>query len=192
MLSGGLNQNVGSIIGQTAACLPLTLYVTRRFLDRPSWSRTAVVAVGYAAVSLSSLPPVLIAIFGFTTFYSGWMIASAGRMPDPGTTRRRLTGRLLVAVVLSLGLSAFYYFPFLDLIRNSSQVSKIYHDAGLEFQQPICCHQLVSPTLLDGSEVFVEPALRLPLCRLYYVGIVPILAALWSAGTWVREGGRFP
>ena len=35
-MSGGLNQNIGTIAGQTAACLPFALWVTRWFLDAPS------------------------------------------------------------------------------------------------------------------------------------------------------------
>ena len=64
VFSGAMTQNVGSFIGQTAACLPAALWLCKRFLDRPSWRRTAALAAGFAVISLSSFPPVLVEIFG--------------------------------------------------------------------------------------------------------------------------------
>src|SRR5205085_436223 len=56
---GGLNQNIGSFIGQTAACLPLALLLTRWFLEAPTWRRAALLAVGYAAIAMATFPPLV-------------------------------------------------------------------------------------------------------------------------------------
>jgi len=46
MLGGGMSQEVGSFGGQVAASLPFLLYMTRRFLDRPTSRRTVALGIG--------------------------------------------------------------------------------------------------------------------------------------------------
>lgn len=189
MLSGGLAQNVGSFIGQTAACLPFALFMTRRLLGRPSPRRVVALALAYAAIALASFPPLLVAIFSLTVFYAAFMIATG----DAGTDRRRQSGALLAAVVLSLGLVGFYYLPFLDLAAEPpAQVEATYRGAGLQTLDPVALLQLVSPTLLGGWKVWSEVPVRAPtrhLTELPYVGLVPLLAAL-LAGPGAFSGQR--
>ena len=189
MLCGAITQNAASFIGQTLACLPVAVYVTRRFLDRPTWTRSAVVAVTYAAISLSSFPPLLVAIFGFSAFYGIWMICASDNGTLAGMNRWQLAGRFAIAVGLSLGLVAFYYFPIFDLlIQPPPQVPEHYHDGGLKSLRLFCCYELVAPALLDDSAIYKKPVMDLRPCRIYYIGIIPVLAALLAGRTQSARG----
>jgi len=194
MLCGGLGQNVGSFLGQTAACLPFALWMTRRLLERPSPRRTAALALAYAAISLASFPPLLVAIFSLSLLYFGLMIAAPRRAGARGPDRRRASGALLGAIALSLGLVAFYYLPFLHLAADApAQVEATYRDAALAAVEPVALLELVSPTLLGGTKVWSKVPVRAStssFIELPYVGIVALLAAL-LAGPWeISRKGR--
>ena len=105
--SGAMAQNVGSFIGQTAACLPAALWLCRRFLDRPSWPRTAALAAGFAIISLSSFPPVLVKVFGLAVLYVLGMVLA--READRAGLGRwgGIVGRFAAGCALALGLVGF-------------------------------------------------------------------------------------
>lgn len=181
MFCGGLSQNVGSFIGQTAACAPFVLYLTRRFLDRPSWRRSAAIALGYAAVSLASFPPLLVAIFGFAlAYFIGVMIAS----PPAAIAgaRGRIALRYAAGVAMSIGLVAAYYAPTFALLKQTPHVSAFYKAAGELALIPECVFQILSPRLLGGSQVFANPPVRDPQAAgsLFYTGVIPLLIAALS------------
>ncbi len=173
LFCGGLNQNVGSFMGQTAACLPPALLLTRWFLDRPSWCRAALLAAGYAAMALASFPPLLFAAFGLSGLYATVLIAA-------GEDRARQAGRYLAAVALSLGLVGFYYLPAFAVMRATPQVTAHYQGASVTFLPWYQFSQLLSPVLMGGGKVFVSPpmpdigglGITLP-----YLGVVAMLIA---------------
>ncbi len=176
MLGGALTQHVGSFVGQTAACFPMALYVTRWFVDRPTWGRSAVLAVSYAAISLASFLPLLIAVFGFAAAYA---IAMCVWGPA-ATSRRRSLARYLAAVASSLGLVAFYYLPAFAAFRIADQALEHYGSAGSMALPPPALYQLLSPVLAGGAPVYLEPLMPgMGTSYLPYAGIVALcLAAL--------------
>ena len=178
IMSGGLNQHIGTIAFQTAACLPIALYVTRRLLDRPSASRTITLAVVYAAIALASFPPILMWVFGVTAVYvlfAFWLDERSDL--DPPLSRVAL--RWAVATVLAIGLVAFFYVPALALRESAPYIVSFYQGVGLESMPLVKVLQLLSPTLMGGVPIYVNspvPGTLTP--NIPYVGVVALVAAL--------------
>jgi hypothetical protein len=191
MLGGSLNQNVGSLMGQTLACLPIVLFATRLFLDRPTWRRAGALALVYAAVSLSSFPPLLLLTFGFAAFYAAGMIAfgrDSGHVP-----RSRALLRFAIASSLALGLVAFFYVPFLVLVRSTTYLEPVYKRAGTLALPFTSLWQLFSPVLLGatttGGVLADSPVPELFWVRMPYLGWVALLSVL-LAGARTGEQKR--
>jgi hypothetical protein len=187
--SGGLNQNLGSIAGQAASCLPFALWVTRWFLDRPGGRRAAVLAVAYGAIALASLPPLLIAVFTVVAVYAIVAIAFA----DAGVPRARAAGWWSSAAIVSLGLVAFYFVPVAMLMRGMPQVTDYYHGAGLETLPFVRILQLLTPTLMGGVQVYVTAPFAsdgYP-AHIPYVGLACLAAAMFASPHGPRERTLF-
>jgi hypothetical protein len=181
MFCGGLSQNVGSMIGQTAALLPAALLVTRWFIDRPSLRRTAALAVAYATIALSSFPPVLLPIFGISAAYTVTLVAS-------GVAWRQRLARYLVAVLLSLGAVAFYYLPAAMAGRGLPQVQRTYKGAGSETVRTEALSQLLSPVVMGGGAVYRSPPMPdIADPRVPYVGLAVLLLAGLAAPAGRRD-----
>ncbi len=186
-LSGALNQALTSFIGQTAACLPFALWLTRAFLDRPDTRRTACLALGYACVALASFPPLLVLLFGFVGLYAAVEIARA-RLAGPRAAGVAL--RFVLGALLSFGLVGFYYLPALRLIAISEDVRGLYASAARDFLPRVTLLQLLSPDLLGGGQHSMSPAVPDPFpWHVPAVGAVIALAALlaWRGGPPRRD-----
>jgi hypothetical protein len=177
--SGALNQNLGSIAGQIASCLPFALYATRMLLDRPDPARAAATALIYAAISLASLPPLLISVFGVTVLYGVVAIA----LGDCGGGRGRVVAMWTIAIAGSLGLVAFYFLPVAALMRAVPQVEPFYEGAGLESMPIVNALQLLSPTLMGGVEVYLTAPFVVPNYppHIPYVGLACVVCAVIAA-----------
>ena len=94
-MSGALNQNLGSFMGQTAPRLPLAFYAARGCSSiARSDRRAAGLAFAYATTALASFPPLLLAIFGLTALYFLVAITVSEDGPHgPGAHRATLGGR---------------------------------------------------------------------------------------------------
>lgn len=185
VMSGGLNQNLGSIAGQAASCLPAALWITRWFLDRPGGPRAAALALAYGSIALASLPPLLIALFGVVAIYAIVAIA----MADAGVPRARAAIWWTAAVLASLALVAFYFVPVAVLMRGMPQVTDYYKDAGLETLQFVRILQLVTPTLMGGVQVYVTAPFAsdgYP-AHIPYVGLACLAAAAFASPASRRE-----
>lgn len=187
MLSGGLTQHAGSFVGQAAACLPVTLYLTRWFIDRAGWSRAAVLSVGYAVVSLASFPPVLTQVFGLAAAYAATMILCG----QAGRRRVRALGLYVFGAGAALLLVAFYYLPAFAAFGASNQVQEAYRNAGMIAWDLSSLYQLLSPALMGGAEIFQAPLM--PGMQYYYVPYVGVVL-LWLSGLADArgEGSRGP
>jgi hypothetical protein len=175
MFCGAITQNVGSFHGQTTACFPFALYLTRCFLDRPTARWTAGLALGFAVVSLASFPPVLAAGLGFAVLYA--LAAALATPAEPGTPSRgrRLAG-FAAAAILGVGLVGFYYLPAFALERATPQVAQAYTDAARMAVKPVTLVQFASPLLLGAIEILRTPPVREPdLVHLPYAGWLPLL-----------------
>ncbi|MFN7959968.1 MAG: hypothetical protein U0002_01725 [Thermoanaerobaculia bacterium] len=184
--SGALAQNVGSFIGQTTATLPFALWLTGRFFERPSPGRAAVLAAGYAAVSMASFPPVLVAVFGLAAAYA--LVMSKPAEAAGSWARRWLAWA--GAAALGLALVGFYYLPFASLVRTATHVGEAYSRSGMEKLPLATLLQLASPTLAGGGKVYTDPPVPDPdplLRELPYLGLVPLLLAGLARG---GEGRR--
>jgi len=174
MLSGATHQHLGTFIGQTAACLPLSLFATRVFLDRPDRWRVAGLAVTYAVVALASFPPLLVAIFGITSLY-----ALAGIVMEHRSKVRGRTWRLwILGATLSMGLVSFYYLPALALRAATPQLADVYRNAGLETMPIAHLYQILSPTLVGGIQTYLIPPVSLPGAYIPHAGLVAVALAL--------------
>ena len=173
LLCGGLNQNVGCFMGQTAVCLPVALWLTRYVLERPSWRRTALLALGYGVLALATFPPLLLAAFGISLAYALAFIFGRPR-PDRG----RLLVRYAVGAALGVGLVAFAYLPSLP-IMGAKQIEQAYQGSGLIAVPWVAFGQLLSPVLMGGGKVLADaPMVDLAIgITLPYVGVVVLLLA---------------
>jgi hypothetical protein len=168
-LCGGLSQNVGSFIGQTAALIPLSLLLTRWFLESPTWRRSAALATAYAGIALSTVPPVLVASFGLSGVYAAVFIVR-------GYDRLRSAVRYSAALGVSLLLVCFVYLPAVAA-SHTPQVEKIYAGAGLETLGWSAFGQLLSPVLAGGRKVLRDSPVLGPDRALPYVGVAVLLLA---------------
>jgi hypothetical protein len=181
VMSGGLNQHIGTIGLQTAACLPVALYVTRRFIDSPSARLTGLLSLTYAAIALACFPPILMWLFGFTAVYA---LLAIYFHAAPGSDRRLLLGHWAGATALSVGLVAFFYAPALSLRAGAPYVHAFYEGAGLESIPLVNVLQLLSPTLAGGIPIYITPPVpagHTP--NIPYVGVVVLTAVLLVSST---------
>ncbi len=194
VMSGGLNQNLGSFMGQTACCLPGAAYATRAFLDRPIASRMAALAAVYGSVALASFPPLLVAMFGILTLYV--IVVTAVEGPHLADSLR-IGARWCGAVLLSIGLVAFYYGPAMALRHDAPQVAAMYQGAGLETMPATHILQLFSPTVLGGVPIYLNGPFAVQWSpHIPYVGAVAVLCALLARPTarrrsralWISSG----
>jgi len=170
LFCGGIAQNIGSFIGQTAALLPVALLLTRWFLERPSWRRTAMLAGGYAFMALSTFPPLLLAAFGVSAAYAAAVIAF-------DRDRRRRAVRYVAATALAGGVVAFAYLPGFAVAAATPQAERTYTGAGLETIRWESLSQLASPVLLGGGKVLASSRLVGGPIAVPYVGVVVLLLA---------------
>jgi hypothetical protein len=180
MLSGAVNQDVASVMGQAVSFLPMALWCTAFFLDRPSWRRAAGLSCVYAVVSLAGFPPRLVAALGLTACYALWRIVAA----ESRGRRFSLAARYLLGVALAFGLASFFYLPFLVFMADlPTHIANHYEHAGA-YSMPLAgLLALVSPTLLEGGRIFIEPPMTgvvIVYQTLPYVGLAPVLLALFS------------
>jgi hypothetical protein len=176
LLSGALNQNLGSFMGQTACCLPPLAYATRVFLDGPT-SRAMVGLAGvYACASLASFPPLLVAMFGIVAFYAVVAIASEHRGFHG---RLRMMALWTAAAALALGFAAFYYGPVMALRHDAPQVARLYLNAAVESMPYRNVLQLLSPTVLGGVQVYLNGPFSIQTSpHVPYIGGTALLCAL--------------
>ena len=184
LMSGALNQNLGSFMGQTASCLPLAFYATRVFLDRPTYRRAAGLALAYAATALASFPPLVLAIFGLTALY--FLVAIT---VDGGPHARAVTARRwAAATLLSVGLVGFYYGPAFQLSRAVPQVVASYRGVGLEAMPLVNAFQLLSPTIFGGVQVYLDgPFTPVAGPHIPYVGMVVVFSILLAQSAATRH-----
>ena len=168
LMSGALNQNLGAFMGQTASCLPLTLYATRLLLDRPTPS-----GCGSGGRLRDNGARQL------STVGAGDFRAHGALLPcrDHGRKRpqdRALTARRwAAATLLSVGLVGFYYGPAFHFSRAVPQVAASYRGVGLETMPLVNAFQLLSPTIFGGVQVYLNgPFTPVAGPHIPYVGIV--------------------
>jgi hypothetical protein len=174
MLGGGLVTNVGSFIGQTLACIPLALLVTDSFLDRPTWRRAALVAIGFGAIALASFPPHLIGGFGLAALWAAGRLLFGGE----GSRRERWQAALRFAAASASGVAlvAFAYLPAFAAMRESPQIRPIYDVAAQQTLEPLSALHALSPFLVETGRIYLQPAGRIrPDHVLPVIGVVPIL-----------------
>jgi hypothetical protein len=180
MLSGALVQSAGGFQGQAIACIPFTLYLTRRFLDHPGARMGVALALGFAVAALASFPPIAVAGFGFTALYAVTAVTltpvGAGESPP---SRGRLLARFALAAITAVGLVGFYYLPAIALARVTPQVSKVYDQAALYSIKPVSLLQFTSPVLMGASEVLRHSPMGEPDApHQPYAGWVPLLLSV--------------
>jgi hypothetical protein len=181
---GGLAQNVGSFIGQTAALVPGALLLTRWFLENPSWRRTAILACGYAGIALSSFPPLLLAGFGLSALYAAVIVAAHA---DRGLR----SGRFAIATALALCLVAFAYLPAIAAAHSAPQFEVAYAGAGLQTIQWRALLQLLSPTVAGDNKVLLSSPVYGTDITLPYAGTVALLLAALATPPPRRDAALF-
>jgi hypothetical protein len=186
IMGGSMNQNLGSFSGQTVACLPWALYATRLALDEPSRLRLAIVTIAYAGAALASFPPVLLGVLGIVAFYAVTAIVTG----DCATQRLVIAIRWGAAVALAIGLVAFYYVPAFALGRAVPHVAAMYRGAGLEVMPVRNVYQLLSPTVMDGVQVYLAGVFASTgsAAHIPYVGVVCTMALLLARPADGRRG----
>jgi hypothetical protein len=177
MMSGGLNQHIGTIGLQSGAMLPPALYVTRVFLDARTKGSMLVVSLSYASIALASFPPMLFWVFGITAAYALWAIAFEPEFGPLG--RMEWAIRWSLATILAVGLVAFFYVPAFALRADAPYVIAFYDHAAVESLPGHKILQLLSPTLAGGVAIYLNPPVPTStLPNMPYVGVVALALAL--------------
>lgn len=190
LLGGTAIQTAGSFLGQAVVCLPVAMWITHRFAERPTVARGLALTAVFAAVSLASFPPVLVEVFGIVAVYGLVMTwPTNGR----GGTRWTLPLQFLGYSGLALGLVAFYYAPALRLFAATPQLAATYGNVGLDSWLWETLYQLVSPVLMGGARIYTELSFSEKFFRgirgyLPYAGVV----TLWLAVLACRRRGEPP
>jgi len=183
MLSGALHQQLGTFIGQTASCLPVTMYAMRVYLDRPDHIRGIAVTLVFAGTALASFPPLVLAIFGATAIYF-----LVGLLEQPYGTRIRVAAGGIASMFLAFGLVAFCYAPAFAARTAVPQLSIAYAHAGLDWMPALHLYQIVTPTLVGGAPIYADSTLRLPPGLYFpYVGMVVAVLACLAAPTTAKS-----
>jgi len=176
LLGGAVNQTIDTIMGQAICCLPICLYVTRRFLDSPTRRWIVILALTYASVSLASFPPVLFGIFGIAALY---VLVDLAVGEDSLKARGSKAALWAAVSLLSVGLVGFYYLPAYAIQGAAPYVTRFYDGAGLETMPLNAAYQLLSPTLMGGVATYLTPPVQFPQGpHLPYAGAAVILLAL--------------
>ena len=133
MLGGMVHQHTGTFLGQTMACFPLVMYVTRRYFDWPTARRAALLAVVYASTALTTFAPALLVMFSIAALYGVVVLATESVESRPRTIAIWIAG-----LAISMGLVAFQYLPALALRAATPQMASLLpgrrpaHHAGAE------------------------------------------------------------
>ena len=125
--------NVNSIVGQAIATIPLLVLAVDALLDRPNWTRAALVALAVAFCVLASFMPVVISALLLVPFL--WMGHALVREEgDPGFLPRAAGSgvRLAAGVLLGLALAAFLLVPVRLAGRQDPHFSAWYRNLGLQ------------------------------------------------------------
>jgi hypothetical protein len=173
MLGGAVHQHIGGLLGQTAACLPVVMYVTRLYFDRATGGRAALLAAVYASTALAGFVPVLLAIFGTAAFYGIAVLTT-----EPIVARWRTAALWFGALASSIGLVAFQYLPALAVREATPQMAALYRDAGLHTMPVRNLYQIVSPTLMGGIHTYLTAPVPPMFEYIPYIGVGAAALAL--------------
>lgn len=176
-LFSGAVQSIAPVhfMAQVIASLPFLFLVTRWFLDRPSWRRTAVLASTYAVASLASFPPLLLPSFVFVALYFCCVVAVEKR-----SAWRPFALRYVIGVGLSFGMVAVYYVPTIMNILHTEHATTAYRHAGLGFLSAQAAFGLISPTANGGAGIYLTPLVGGLSGGLSYVGVTALVLAIFS------------
>lgn len=185
LLGGASIQTAGSFLGQAVVCLPVAMWITHRFVERPTTGRGLALSAVFAAVSLASFPPVLVEVFAIVAIYGLVMTwSTSGGGGARWQSRWSVPLQFLAYSGLALALVAFYYAPALRLMAAAPQVKTAYQYVGLDSWLWETLYQLVSPVLMGGARIYTELSFSENLSQgirgyLPYAGVVTLwLAAL--------------
>ncbi|MGZ4808389.1 MAG: hypothetical protein ACXV7D_03590, partial [Thermoanaerobaculia bacterium] len=187
LFCGGLMQTAPSIIGQPVACLPFILLLTSRFIDDPV-GRAWKIALGYAVVSLASLPPLLLGVF---ISGAGYVAAAIFFHRPPRADISLLLKRYAVAVAVAGLLVGAYCLPALMTILTSPHVRQYYSTAATAVLRPKQLFELFSPTIMGGRQIYINATFP-PLSdqSFYYAGVSAVGLAIIALLTRPRFAQR--
>lgn len=170
--SGAVITTVPSVIGQPVAFFSLPLLVTARLVDRPDARRAAQLALAFAFVAFASFPPALLQIFGMCVVYVAVAIVLQPRL------RAQTALWFASGVAVSLALVAVVYLPGASLMAEMPHVRDFYSHASAAVLPIGWLGQALSPTIMGGLAIYVQPAMLGETGKhLYYSGVVALLLA---------------
>ena len=183
-LSGAVVQTAPLALGQPVAMFSLAVLVTARLIDRPDMRRSAEVALTFAFIAFASFPPILLQVFGTCVTYVIVALFLARR-----EQRAPLAGWFVAGAASSLAIAAVVYLPGIAVMSEATQTQEFYKTAAVATLDPRWILQLLSPTVMGGTVVYLNPAVMgVTGLHLYYSGAVPLLLA--GVGFLARPGDR--
>ncbi|MDX6446409.1 MAG: hypothetical protein QOH71_3483 [Blastocatellia bacterium] len=153
MFSGAVIQTAPSGLGQPVVLFSLPLLVSARLFDRPGARRAAELALAFAFVALASFPPILMEVFGTCVVY---LIVGLVLRPN---RRGQVAGWFAVGILASVAIAGIAYIPALPVISAAPHISAAYSTAAVGAIAPKMILQLLSPTILGGSAIYLNPGL---------------------------------
>ena len=184
MLAGPLTMNVNSIVGQAVATIPLLVLAVDALIDRPSWTKAALVALAVGLCVLASFMPVVISALVLVPFQ--WLGRVLVRGDEDTGLAERAAGtgiRLAAGVILGLSLAAFLLLPVRLAGRQDPHFSAWYNNLGLQHYDRDVALTAVSPRITYSVAQFGDyrqAPYPLPYdwtSTFLYVGLIPLLLA---------------
>ncbi|HEV8117108.1 MAG TPA: hypothetical protein VGQ32_01210, partial [Thermoanaerobaculia bacterium] len=199
-LGGSMTFNLNTILGQTCAMIPVLLLAVEELLDAPSRRRVAATAIAAGLLVLASFLPIVVS----GLLLAGVRLLAEALAPREGVelaerdrtvrrARRAAVAAGFAALLLGVALAAFLLLPVKLAGSRSKAFDSWYSGVGLHHYHAQDSLTLVSPIVSWDVWQVLDPAYQLfrkPdwYSSFFYVGLVPILLAVFAAPARVRAG----
>ena len=199
-LGGSMTFNLNTILGQTCAMIPVLLLAVEELLDAPSRRRVAATAIAAGLLVLASFLPIVVS----GLLLAGFRLLAEALAPREGVepaerdrtvrrARRAGVAAGFAALLLGVALAAFLLLPVKLAGSRSKAFDSWYSGVGLHHYHAQDSLTLVSPIVSWDVWQVIDPAyqvFRKPdwYSSFFYVGLVPILLAVFAAPARVRAG----
>lgn len=193
LLNGFATANVGSNVTQSYLFVPMCLYTSFSFIEKPTAFRISGVVLSFAAFfSYTFMPTTLTGFVGMYTVILGYALLQYRKAQTNARWLLRILAAHAACVCASILLLAFLYFPIAENLRSTDTVS-VYSERRF---RPLSW--IMIPSVFSTSHFFETPraleqevrdyaAQRNKSTMVYYLGTITLILAICSINLKRRE-----
>jgi hypothetical protein len=160
LLNGFSSANVGSNVIQSLLLVPMCLYASFSFIEKPTAYRIAGVVLSFAAFfSYTFVPTSLTSFAGLYAVLLGYVIMLYRKFQLNSRWLLRILSAHAICVVMSILLLAFIYFPILENL-SSTDTANVYSDRRFKSISWLMIPSVFSPSHFFESYQALEPGAR--------------------------------